>query len=219
MNAASDRPVPVPPPLELVLGFIRADAAAGRFDDWGSSTLIDEHTGVPSIDRELADELHLAAGLPRRFPFGNAGVLHVYGYWFSTVPTPFGYKRDRWADGGLARAFGLAADAFHVTSAGGVTPLARITSAALQVLQEPPAGAEVAEVRLGQRLSRVVFFHQAEGAAVSGGEADAPALVYGIADEPGGPLKLVTTFPFLGDPGPVMQAFVAEPGPRWNAAM
>ena len=45
-----------------------------------------------------------AAGLAAAFPVGNAGLLHVYGYWFSDEPTPYGFKRDRWVDGALAGA-------------------------------------------------------------------------------------------------------------------
>lgn len=204
-----------------MLDFIRADAEAGRFDDWGSSTLIDEHTGVPTIDQELSDELHLAAGLPQRFPHGNAGVLHVYGYWFSTVATPFGYKRDRWADGGLAATFGLGRDAFHLTWQGDSTPLARVTAAALPALQAPPADAGVAEAYLDGRLSRVVLFRQARAGVAGGGvgsvDTSTPALVYGISHEQSGALKLITTFPFSGDPESVLREFSSHPGPKWNA--
>ena len=82
------------PSVDTALAHIRRDAAAGRFAQWALSTLIDEFTGVPSIEKDLFDTLHAAAGIDAEFPIGNAGVLHVYGYWFSEVPTPFGYKRD-----------------------------------------------------------------------------------------------------------------------------
>lgn len=202
---------------------------------------------MPSIDTALFDTLHAVAGIDAAFPTGNAGLLHVYGYWYSTVPTPFGYKRDRWHDGTLARAFGLPADAFHLDApqAGrpgsapgpGPTLLARVTAAALPVLRRPPAGSLVAEAVVDGRLSRVVL-HRAPG-------ADAPALVYGIepsgsggtgsggtgsAASPGGEpavppgstpasdrLVLLTTFPFSGDPAPLLEEFVREPMLRWNA--
>lgn len=194
----TDAPFPLPA-LEPVLHAIRRDAAAGCLAHWGASTLIDEHTGVPSIDAELFGILHSAAGLDAAFPIGHAGLLHVYGYWYSTVPTPFGYKRDRWHDGTLARAFGLPVDAFHLDAprpgspgsgqSGSDTPgsgapgsdpeptlLARVTAAALPVLRRPPAGSLVADAVVDGRLSRVVL-HRAPG-------AETPALVYGI--EPGG---------------------------------
>ncbi|GAA1787745.1 amino acid deaminase [Leucobacter iarius] len=240
----TDAPFPLPE-LPPVLDAVRRDTATGRLAHWGASTLIDEHTGVPSIDAELFETLHRAAGLDAAFPIGHAGLLHVYGYWYSTVPTPFGYKRDRWHDGTLARAYGLPADAFHLdapqpsppgSGAPGSDPeptlLARVTAAALPVLRRPPAGSLVADAVVDGRLSRVVL-HRAPG-------AETPALVYGIeaggsdaggADGTGGTgsaappgsaptsdrLVLLTTFPFSGDPAPLLEEFVREPVLRWNA--
>ena len=190
---------------------MRSDAAAGRFAVWGRSTLIDEFTGVPSIPRELFDALHAAAGIPAAFPVGNAGLLHVYGYWFSAVPTPFGFKRDRWRDGALARALGKPADAFLLFGHG-TTALERVTAAALPVLRTPPAAALQAEAIIatpaGPRPSRVVL-RRADPAGPA-------ALVYGIAGA-SGPLELVTAFPLAGDPEPLLGDFAAEPRPRWNA--
>ena len=60
-------------PLATVLALVHADAAAQRFDQWGLSTLIDEHTGVASIGRDVFDALHTAAGIEAVFPIGNAG--------------------------------------------------------------------------------------------------------------------------------------------------
>lgn len=210
VTVAPDPLAPVPPALDLVREFIRADAAAGRLQDWGASTLIDEHTGVPSIDRELADELHRAAGIPARFPIGNAGLLHVYGYWFSTVRTPFGYKRDRWVDGDLARAFGLEREAFHLDASADTTPLQRVTGAALPVLQSPPSGSLAAETIVGDARTRVVLL-QRPG-------ADTPALVYGISPREGESFALITTFPFAGDLAEMLQEFASNPVLRWNAA-
>lgn len=242
----TDAPFPLPE-LAPVLDAVRRDTAAGHLALWGASTLIDEHTGVPSIDAALFDALHTAAGIDAAFPIGNAGLLHVYGYWYSTVPTPFGYKRDRWHDGSLAQAFGLPRDAFHLDAPQAGRPgsapdseptlLARVTAAALPVLRRPPAGSLVAEAVLEGRLSRVVL-HRAPG-------AEAPALVYGIepsgsggtgsrgtgsaaspGSEPAVPpgstpasdrLLLLTTFPFSGDPAPLLEDFVREPALRWNA--
>lgn len=221
----TDAPFPLPA-LQPVLDAVRRDAAAGRLAHWGASTLTDEHTGVPSIDAELFGILHRAAGLDATFPIGHAGLLHVYGYWYSTVPTPFGYKRDRWHDGTLARAFGLPADAFHLDapqpgrpgsgapgSDPGPTLLARVTAAALPVLRRPPTGSLVADAVVDGRLSRVVL-HRAPG-------AETPALVYGIEPSGSAPasdrLVLLTAFPFSGDPAPLLEEFVREPVLRWNA--
>ncbi|WP_217133314.1 hypothetical protein [Leucobacter chinensis] len=131
-----------------VLDFIRRDAAAGRLAAWGRSTVIDENTGVPSFDEPLFAELHAAAGIDADFPVGNAGLLHVYGYWFSHVMTPYGLKRERWQDGKLAAALGLPADAFHLHDRGATTPLERVMNATLPLLSDAPEGALVAEAPL-----------------------------------------------------------------------
>ncbi|MGW9022002.1 amino acid deaminase [Leucobacter chromiiresistens] len=215
------------PDLDFVLGCARDDAAAGRLALWGASTLIDEHTGVASFDRQTFDALHEAAGVAAEFPVGNAGLIHVYGYWFSEVPTPFGFKRDRWQQGDLARALGRPADAFHLSRGAdaegpGSTPLQRVTDAALPHLRRPPQQARVGEADLrgsgadAARRSRVVL--------VQRGDRDAsPALVYGIAPagraETTAPLQLITAFPFAGDADALLADFEAHPAPRWNAVV
>ncbi|GAA1600449.1 amino acid deaminase [Leucobacter chromiireducens] len=216
MNSSPLSAPPALPDLEAVLAQIRTDATAGQFLAWGGSTLIDEFTGVPSISRELFDELHVAADLHADFPVGNAGLLHVYGYWFSQVPTPFGYKRDRWVTGELARALGRPTDEFLLRTDATATTLARVTSAALPVLLTPPAGARVADAEfsspVGLHRARVVL-HAAE----SGGPT---ALVYGISDagtHAGSPLRLITAFPVSGDPELLLADFERDPGSRWNA--
>ncbi|MEV8339508.1 amino acid deaminase [Leucobacter sp. NPDC077196] len=206
------------PDLEFVLACVRDDAAAGRLADWGASTVIDEHTAVPSFERDIFDALHAAAGIDAAFPVGNAGLLHVYGYWFSEVPTPFGFKRDRWQNGELARALGQRGTAFHLmrgSTSGdpGSTPLQRITEAALPLLLRPPERSRIGEALLDERRSRVVL--------VPAADAEAPALIYGIAPEPGtrdrSPLLLITAFPFGGDQAALIADFQAHPAPRWNA--
>ena len=123
---------------------IEADAAADRFSRWGRSTVVDENTRSPVISEALFVELHRIVGLDAVWPIGNAGLLHVYGYLLSTVDTPHGRKRDRWLDGGVARAFGLPGDAFapwFVTpSAKDSTPLERIAAVAMPYVEDPAAG-------------------------------------------------------------------------------
>ncbi|SJN08020.1 hypothetical protein FM113_00480 [Leucobacter sp. 7(1)] len=213
-------------PLATVLALVHDDAAAQRFDQWGLSTLIDEHTGVASIGRDVFDALHTAAGIEAVFPIGNAGLIHVYGYWFSDVPTPFGLKRDRWADGELAAAFGLPRHAFHLTKQGATTPLQRVAAAMRRALDDPPHGTRVADVdiptigsagsgtppEVSLRRSRVVLQRP---------HSRLPwALSYAIAapDAPAtAPLQLLTAFPVHGDPAPLLADFLARPAPRWNA--
>ena len=202
--------------LELVCAQISQDAEADRFAHWGKSTLIDEFTGVAMIDRELSDLLHRVAGLKSEFPIGNAGLLHVYGYWFSEVPTPFGLKRDRWLRGELAEALGLPVDTFHLQHDSGRTLLDRVQSVMLPLLRRPPAGARVAEAVVDGRLTRVVVCPSPQPALSS----QSSALIYGIAPIGGGqsaPISLITAFPFAGDPAFLLEDFSRNSTLRWNA--
>jgi hypothetical protein len=117
---------------------IDEDAAAGRFDAWGSSTVIDEYTQTAIIAPPLFEALHARADVPAQWPVGNAGLLHVYGYLLSTEPTPYGLKRTRWLDGALAEAYGRVADAF-VPWAHPRTLLDRVSEAATGLLERDVA--------------------------------------------------------------------------------
>jgi len=179
---------------------IEADAAADRFSRWGRSTVVDENTRSPVVSEALFAELHRIAGLGAVWPIGNAGLLHVYGYLLSTVDTPHGRKRDRWLDGGVARAFGLPDDAFapwFVTpSAKDSTPLERIAAVAMPYVEDPAAGdatlmwvdesGPAPDVAYDEkpRLARTVIVQARSGAT---------ALLYAVGT--GGSLSLVTLFP------------------------
>ncbi|WP_285026065.1 amino acid deaminase [Plantibacter sp. ME-Dv--P-122b] len=174
------------------------DTAAGRFASWGASTVIDEHTGGPVVPRVLFEALHARAGIAATWPVGNAGLLHVYGYLLSSVPTPYGLKRDRWLDGALARAFGLPDDEF-VPWARASSLLSRVTVAAQDLLARPVRTADGPSGRMRLALG-------------DRSETDAVALVYGI-DE-----RLITTFP-VASASAVLEEWDAAPDrPRWNAA-
>ncbi|HLS93870.1 MAG TPA: amino acid deaminase [Microbacterium sp.] len=129
------------PSLDAVLPLVRADRAAGLLPAWGWSTAVDENVGSAVVDRDVFDALHEAAGIDASFPVGHAGLVHVYGYLFSAVETPYGLKSDRWNDGVLARLLGLAPSWFRLGDSPDETPLARVTAAALPLLLDPPAGA------------------------------------------------------------------------------
>lgn len=175
------------------------DAAAGRFASWGASTVIDEHTGGPVVPHVLFEALHARAGLTAAWPIGNAGLLHVYGYLLSAVPTPYGLKRDRWLDGTLARGFGLPDDEF-VPWARGSSLLSRVTAAAQDLLARPVRTADGPSGRMRLALGDPT-------------DTDAVALVYGI-DE-----RLITTFP-VASGAAVLEEWDADPDrPRWNAAV
>lgn len=209
---------------------LAADRAAGAFDAWGASTLVDEITGAPVLGRAVADELHRRAGLPSSYPVGNAGLLHVYGYLLSTAVTPYGAKRDRWVDGALAVALGLGArDLLPWWSPDGSTLLARVTRTALPWLTDgpPPAGApgvpgpaRLSDGSTSAGPSSVILRRDDPDGA--GGTlrtvvlttAGRSALVYGHLR--GGRTLLVTTFPVAAGPA-WLAALAAEPArPRYN---
>jgi hypothetical protein len=82
--------------MDTVLACIARDRADGLIDRWSLSTVIDENIGEAVVERDVFERIHGASGVNARFPIGNAGLVHVYGYLFSTVVTPYGYKSDRW---------------------------------------------------------------------------------------------------------------------------
>lgn len=181
---------------------ISADRSAGRFAAWGRSTVVDENTRRPVISRALFDELHIRAGIDARWPIGNAGLLHCYGYLLSVEPTPYGLKRDRWIEGELAEACGFEPDAFHPWRAG-PTLLTRATAAASALLTAPAAHAEQ---RVEGRACR---------AAVSAASGPG-ALAYAVAASSTAEPLLVTVFP-VADVAAMLAGFDGEPRLRWNA--
>ncbi|WP_231477145.1 amino acid deaminase [Microbacterium sp. MRS-1] len=185
---------------------IDADAAARRFEAWGLSTVIDENTGTSVIAASVFRALHERAGIDARFPVGNAGLLHVYGYLLSTTPTPYGLKRERWLDGELARAYGLAADAFLPWALPtGETLLARVAAAATALVERTPV-----------RRQRV---HDTEAViAVGRAAASGPsALAYALIN--GGIQRLITTFPVASPAAVLDEVDAATPRLRWNAVV
>ncbi|WP_111467055.1 amino acid deaminase [Microbacterium suaedae] len=198
------------PSLEAALRRVDADALAGRLDEWGWSTVVDENVGAPVIERDLFDQLHVAAGIVADFPLGNAGVVHVYGYLFSTVVTPYGLKSARWNDGILARTLGLPETAFRLGDSAEETPLQRVTDAALPPLLSPPADAAgVIEQRVGDATTRAVVTRPApDGSA---------ALISGI--DTGRGFRLVTVFPVADAATFARDAAAEPPRLRWNAAL
>ncbi|WP_221586073.1 amino acid deaminase [Microbacterium sp. G2-8] len=197
------------PALETVLRCVEADAFAGLFDEWGWSTVVDEHVGAPVVERDLFEKLHDTAGITTDFPIGNAGVVHVYGYLFSTVATPHGYKRDRWNDGILARTLGLPSGAFRLGDSTEETSLQRVTDAALPLLLAPPADAAgvIDQCVDGATTRAVVTCPSPDGSG---------ALISGI--DTGRGFRLITAFP-VADARAFARAAAAQPPRlRWNAA-
>lgn len=225
MTAPGEQRVNLPPrPLgqsaydgRMMFEQIARDAAAGRFDDWGLSTVIDENVGSAVITEAQFARLHEAAGLAAAWPIGNAGLLHVYGYLLSTVPTPYGLKGDRWRDGALAARFGLSPGAFllEAAEAAGETVLQRVTDAALPHLAHPAVGRGDVLVIDDEVPGGGTFFRTT---VLSSREPDGAALVYGVCA--GGRMRVVTAFPLAGPAAAFCDALAAEPPRmRYNAAL
>lgn len=93
--------------------------ASGLADLWGTSRNIDESslptTPKPSVTRIVPENLLRAFTSIWPLPFapdyteGHAGLTHTYGYLFSTLQTPYGYKRARYVKGEIEAGFGLPA--------------------------------------------------------------------------------------------------------------
>lgn len=201
------------------LGYLGAqltsDRTAGRFDDWARSTVMDESTGAPVLSETVLRALGDLAGLEVRYPHANAGLVHVYGYLLSPVPTPYGPKRARWTDGTLARALGHSPQHFQPWRVPpGETLLGRVTASALPIARgdatqhvllerEDPDGQ-------GGLLRTVVWRDPGSESA---------ALVYAHVT---GRCRLVTTFPV-----PATRAWLADlaalpsspPRPRYNVVV
>jgi len=188
--------------LDWLTTSIGRDRAEGRFDAWGRSTVIDENVGKPVLVRAAFEYLHELAGVEASWPIGNAGVLHCYGYLLSRTATPYGLKRERWLGADLARAYGLADDAF-LPWASETTLLTRAADAASALLASPTA-------------SRILHVDGRETRVALGASAGAGALAYAVAADPGAEPLLVTTFP-VSDAAALLEEFDADPRLRWNA--
>ncbi|MGV8882237.1 MAG: amino acid deaminase [Rhodoglobus sp.] len=178
---------------------IDQDVSAERLELWGRSTVIDENTGSAVLSPELFAAIHARAGIQAHWPIGNAGLLHVYGYLLSQAPTPYGLKRARWLDGALARAYGLADDAF-VPWVGPGTLLERVSQAAGELLTSTAAHtSDVSGITTSMALGRI--------------PGEGPwALAYAV----GG--LLVTTFPVASADAVIAEWDAAPARLRWNAA-
>ncbi len=194
---------------------IAADRAAGEFERWAHSTVLDENTETPVISRELFETLHSEAGLSSSWPVGNAGLLHVYGYLLSNVPTPYGYKRDRWINGRMAAGLGVNPTYFLPWAAEPGTLLRRVTDAVLPILTEhhprPITVARFDEV-VDQESGR--FFRTA---IVNDRHSEQSVLIYGVSH--GAALKVVTAFPVAEPTSVWLEALRSEqPRPRYNVS-
>lgn len=72
---------------------------------WGQSLNFDSGAKKKIVDDQLITDLHEQFGLKTDTMIVHAGITHSYGYLFSTISTPYGFKRKRWIDPTLNYAF------------------------------------------------------------------------------------------------------------------
>ncbi len=186
---------------------------------WGESLNFDENARAVIVAPEILAALAAKLRVPYAdAPLGrvHAGLEHTYGYLFSVLRTPYGFKRARWVRGELERGFGLPRGLLGPAPRQG-TLLANATyllgrlafrgePAELRRLEEGRRAAAPAlraldfarldvrrleeEVALGERR---VLLRTDLVAFPSTGTANSRLLVYSVRDERGA--RLITAFP------------------------
>lgn len=75
---------------------------------WGICSNFDELAKAVVVDPAIVDTLNSMARAPLRDGARtHAGVQHTFGYFFSTLATAYGYKRERWTKADIELGFGL----------------------------------------------------------------------------------------------------------------
>ena len=75
---------------------------------WGDSINYDEGAKAIIVQPQILDYLTSKLGVPaRKDKIVHAGLEHTYGYLFSNLKTPFGYKRARWVRDDIEKGFRL----------------------------------------------------------------------------------------------------------------
>jgi hypothetical protein len=75
---------------------------------WGKSINFDEGVKATIVEPEILDFIFETVGVnARNDRIVHAGTEHSYGYLFSNLNTPYGYKRARWVKSDLKDGFGF----------------------------------------------------------------------------------------------------------------
>jgi hypothetical protein len=219
--AAAERAPADPDAAIDALGWLAPQLAQDRADGtlaaWARSTVVDELTGSPVLDRAVLAALQVRAGQPVEFPGAHAGLAHVYGYLLSTAATPYGPKRARWTDGDLAVALGH--DPRHLLPwhrPDARTLLGRVTDATLPLLTDPRGTGTLLhrdDPVPGTTDALRTVVHRAQGVGTTG----AAALVYGLVGPAG--VRLVTVFPVDASPDRLRELEALPPVPRYNVLL
>ncbi|MEO1529182.1 MAG: hypothetical protein AAFX06_27495 [Planctomycetota bacterium] len=94
--------------LPGVVEQIQRDASRnGPLSYWGRSLNHDEFADQTIVPPVVIRIFSLITGKTLSETTPHAGLQHCYGYLFSNLETPYGYKRERWVETGLEEAFRL----------------------------------------------------------------------------------------------------------------
>ncbi|MGF1582183.1 MAG: hypothetical protein ACFCD0_22900 [Gemmataceae bacterium] len=74
----------------------RTRVCEGLLKLWGRSRNIDANTNEVIVHPTILKAIGEIAGVSIRGNVIHAGLVHTYGYLFSLIETPYGFKRDRW---------------------------------------------------------------------------------------------------------------------------
>lgn len=74
---------------------------------WGRSRNVDENVGQVIVHPAILQAIGQLAEVPLRGRIVHAGLEHTYGYLFSLIETPYGYKRERWTLPTIEKGFGI----------------------------------------------------------------------------------------------------------------
>lgn len=207
-----------------LLAQVRADSAHESLKKfWGKSINFDEGAKgtivLPALLELLASEMNVH-GLERKSVRGeivHAGMEHTYGYLFSTLKTPFGFKRARWVRDDIEYGFGLTRGLLGPNPSEG-TLLANVTYLAgriafrsnhhlMAALEGLPAAKELLQYDFSKlTVSRLEETVQADREVkfrtdlvvfpnVDPTKTNAALLVYSIYDAGIGVPQIITVFP------------------------
>ncbi len=65
---------------------------------WGKSLNFDSGAKKQILSDAIVSDLHKKFGITHDNKIVHAGITHTYGYLFSVLETPYGYKRKRWIE-------------------------------------------------------------------------------------------------------------------------
>ena len=86
---------------------------------WGKSLNFDSGAKKIIVDEKIIEDLQRPFNIKNDNKIVHAGIMHTYGYLFSTINTPYGYKRKRWIEPTLNYGFSLSGNSLSPDSIDG----------------------------------------------------------------------------------------------------